>query len=146
MKLSSKARYGTRAMLELALKYPDGTVSVKEMAERQNISVKYLEQIMSSLKSAGLVRSERGVHGGYWLTRAPEEVSLADIVHALEGSAQLVDCLHQPGRCPRGKDCPTRDIWEELQNAMEEVLQRRTLKDLVDKSKPNGNKSQNYNI
>lgn len=146
MKLSSKARYGTRAMLELALKYPEGSVSVKEMAGSQDISVKYLEQIMSSLKSAGLVRSERGVRGGYWLARAPEDINLKDVVHALEGSSALVDCLHEPARCPRGENCPTREVWNELQSAMEGVLESRTLKDLVNMKKSDNDKSQNYTI
>lgn len=146
MKLSSKSRYGTRAMLELALKYPDGSVSVKEMADNQTISVKYLEQIMSSLKSAGLVRSERGVHGGYWLTRSPKDITLKDVVQSLEGSSMLVECLHEPVRCPKGKNCPTREVWNELQHAMEDVLENRTLQDLVDKKKLDAENTQNYNI
>ena len=113
MRLSTRTRYGTRAMVELALAYPDLAVPVKDVARKQNLSAKYLEQIMSALKAADLVRSVRGMHGGYALSREPDSITLADVFHVLEGSAAPVDCVDHPevghrwppvvGECPEGR-------------------------------------------
>lgn len=132
MKLSTKTRYGTRALVELAAAYGGEPISVRELAERQNLSEKYLEQIMAPLKAAGLVKSVRGIGGGYTLARPPSEVRLADIYHVLEGSAAPVDCVDHPDACPMLEVCPTRQTWVELKEAVETVLGRTTLQDLLE--------------
>jgi len=115
----------------VAAAYPDGTPSIREIAERQQLSPKYLESIMQALKAAGLVRATRGVHGGYALTRPPAEIRMSDIVRVLEGSSAPVPCVDAPDLCGMSGDCPTRDTWVELRAAIEDVLGRRTLQDLA---------------
>ena len=135
MKLSTRARYGARALAELALAYPNGTVSIKEIAGKQHISAKYLEQIMRALKAVGLVTSVRGMHGGFALARRPAEVTLKEIYTALEGTVAPVDCVDHPDSCPIQALCPTRDTWVEMKQAMESVLERTTVQHLADRAK-----------
>jgi Rrf2 family protein len=135
MKFSTQTRYGTRALAELALEYPKGTVSVRELAERQNIPAKYLEQIMSRLKAAGLVNSVRGLHGGYALAAPPSRISLREVFEALEGSPAPVDCVDEPGSCPLEAGCPTRETWAEIKQAILGVLEKTTLADLAERAK-----------
>ena len=135
MKLSTRARYGARALAELALAYPDGTVSIKEIAVKQHISAKYLEQIMRTLKAVGLVTSVRGMHGGFALARRPAEITLKEVYTALEGTVAPVDCVDHPDSCPIESLCPTRDTWIEMTQAMESVLERTTVQDLVERVK-----------
>ncbi|MBE0534926.1 MAG: Rrf2 family transcriptional regulator [Phycisphaerae bacterium] len=145
MKLSSRSRYGFRAILELAIDYGKGPLQIKTIAEREDISNKYLEQLISLLKSSGLVRSVRGPHGGYELTRPPAEVKLDDIFMTLEGPPISVECLEHPEHCPRCMDCVTRQVWAKMQSAMMGVLESLTLQDLVDKAKQ-GDSSDHYQI
>ncbi len=133
MKLSTRTRYGTRAAVELALTYPEVPVSVKDMAERQRLSVKYLEQIMRTLKAAGLVRAVQGTHGGYALTREPATITLNEVFNALEGSPCLVECVNRQDACPMENICPTRDTWVELTRALTSVLEGTTLQDLAER-------------
>jgi len=135
MKLSTRSRYGARAMVEIALAYPDGTVSVKRVSERQNISHKYLERIMRELKNSGFLKAVRGMHGGYALARSPESITLKDIIEALDGSLAPVQCVDHPESCSVENVCPTRDTWAEMKTAMETVLENTTLQDLVDRKK-----------
>ena len=131
MKLSTKGRYGMRAMLDLAQHYHDGLVLVKDIAARQEISERYLEHLFLSLKTAGLVKSVRGAHGGFTLTSAPERIKLLDIIRVSEGPLVLVECVDDAGVCPRSSKCAARDVWLELQSAMDAVLASKTLQDLV---------------
>lgn len=135
MKVSTKARYGARALVELAVVYPKKAVSVKDMAKRQSISPKYLEQIFAPLKAMGLVRAVRGMHGGYELSRPPGQIGLDEVFAALEGSPAPVDCVDHPKACPMEDVCPTRDTWVEMRDAVEGVLKRTTLQDLVDRKR-----------
>ncbi len=135
MKLSSRSRYGFRAILELALEYGDGPLQIKTIAQREGISNKYLEQLVAMLKSAGLVRSLRGPHGGYVLARAPNEVNLSDVFRTLEGPLFAVECLEHPDFCSRYSDCVPRQIWSEMQDAMLNVLETKTLQDMVDRAR-----------
>ncbi len=135
MKLSTRSLYGARAMVEIALAYPDGTVSVKRVSERQNISHKYLERIMGELRNSGFVKSVRGMHGGYALMRSPESITLKDLLETLDGSLAPVECVDHPESCPVENVCPTRDTWAEMKTAMETVLEKTTLQDLVDRRK-----------
>ena len=133
MKLSTKGRYGMRAMLDLAQHYDDGLVLVKDVARRQEISERYLEHLFLSLKTAGLVKSVRGAHGGFTLARAPDKIKLMDIISVSEGPLALVDCVVDASVCPRSSKCATRDLWRELQSAMGAVLSSQTLQDLIER-------------
>ena len=144
MKLSTRARYGTRAILELAENHGQGPLQIKIIAQNQDISVKYLEQLMAILKSAGLVRSIRGPKGGYLLAKAPNQIKLSDCFNALEGPVITVECVENGSFCTRTADCVTRQVWAQVHQAIMDVLQSITLQDLVDRAK--NNKASNYQI
>jgi len=131
MKLSTRTRYGTRALAELAGAWPESSVSVRDMATSQQLSVKYLENILVPLKAAGLVTAARGVKGGYKLSKTPGKIKLSDIFRALEGSTAPVACVDEPGSCPLRKDCPTRETWCRIGQAIQEVLDGTTLADIA---------------
>lgn len=131
MRISTRTRYGLRAMTCLALRYGKGPVSVREMADAQDLPPKYLEHLFASLKAEGLVRSVRGPGGGYTLSRPPQEIKVLTIYRALEGSIAPMECLETPEVCPKRGSCPTRDVWQQASEAMEHVLEERTLADLV---------------
>ena len=135
MKLSTKARYGARATVELGAVYPQEAVSARKVAERLGVSVKYLEQIMSALKAAGVLKSIRGVRGGYSLARPPSEVTLLEIFHVLEGEPLLVDCLRDSELCSLAPTCPTVDTWREMNDALTKILAGTTIQDLVDRAR-----------
>ena len=145
MKLSTRSRYGLRAVLELAIDYGNKPMQIKTIAEREDISNKYLEQLMSTLKSYGLVRSIRGPKGGYLLAKAPVDIKLSDVFTALEGPMFTVECIDHPEFCVRCTDCVTRQVWADIQTAMMNVLESQTLQDLVDKANK-GDKTANYQI
>jgi len=131
MKLSSRSRYGFRAILELALDFGKGPMQIKTISDRESISNKYLEQLIAMLKASGLVRSMRGPKGGYVLSRHPSEIKLSEIFTTLEGPLLTVECLDHPEICPRCSDCVTRDLWAEMQEAVLKVLEDKTLQDMV---------------
>ena len=136
MKLSTRTRYGLRAILELAQNQGAGPLQVKVIAQRQAISIKYLEQLMAILKSAGLVRSIRGSKGGYILAKTANQIKLSDVFRCLEGpSAITVECLDNEDYCARVADCVTRQVWAQVQDAIMNVLESMTLKDLLDRAK-----------
>ncbi len=135
MKLSTKAQYGTRALLELALHHGEDPVLLKEIAQRQQISLSYLEHLITPLIAGGIVRSTRGARGGVSLAKPPHEVKLSEAIQLLEGSIAPVECVNNPGVCTRSELCVTRDIWGELQKAMNGVLESITLQDLVERQK-----------
>lgn len=131
MKLSTKGRYATRAMLDLALHYGGGPVLLKDVARRQQISERYLEQLALSLKAAGLVTSMRGARGGFVLARPPSEIRLCDIIEAVEGSLAPVECVDDPGVCPRAGLCAAQEVWAEMKAAISKILGSKTLQDLA---------------
>jgi Rrf2 family protein len=132
MKISTKGRYGVRAMMDLAANGNNGgPVLLSDIARRQAISGKYLEQIFSALHGAGLVNTVRGRKGGYRLTRPPGDIGLKDIITVLEGPCTLVDCVTDRTVCPRTERCATRDVWTLLGNKINEFLSGFTLADLV---------------
>lgn len=135
MKLSTKCRYGTRAMLDIALNSENGPVHLKDLAERQNLSVKYLEQIVPGLKIAGLIHGHRGAAGGYTLAKDTSTIKLLEIIEALEGCLITVDCTADPKICARSCECAVHDVWAEAQEAMNMVLESITLADLVKQQK-----------
>lgn len=139
MKLTTRTHYGIRAMLELAENYGHGPLQIKIIGKRQDISVKYLEQLMATLKSGGLIRSIRGSKGGYTLTKAPVDVRLREIFNCLEGPIVTIECVEDESFCARAADCAIRELWSRVQDAMMSVLQSMTLQDLVSKSKETKN-------
>lgn len=141
MKLSTRSRYGMRALLELAIEYGNGPLQIKVIAEREGISNKYLEQLISILKSSGMVRSIRGPRGGYILAKAPEEVTLKEVFTVLEGPLASVECIEHPEFCERCLDCVTRSIWMEMHEAMLGVLESKTLATLVEDARASRKKS-----
>lgn len=133
MRISTRARYATRALLDLALHQDESPVLLKDIARRQQFSLRYLENLINPLISAGIVRSARGPRGGVWLSKNPEEIKLSDIVQLLEGSMAPVECINNPEICERSGFCVTRDIWSELKKAMDNILESTTLLDLVER-------------
>jgi Rrf2 family transcriptional regulator, cysteine metabolism repressor len=121
--------------MEIASAYPDRVVSVREVSEQQAISAKYLEQILRPLRAAGFVRSARGKQGGFVLGRPPETITLKDVIECLDGPLTPVDCVNCADACAMHEVCPTRDTWVELKEAIETVLERTTIRDLVERRK-----------
>ncbi len=141
MKLSTRTRYGMRALLELAMAHnTDEPLQIKLIAERQNISNKYLEQLIAMLKTSGLVRSIRGPHGEYILSKQPSEIKLVDVFKTLEGSTLTVECVGQEHICDNQSDCITRKLWTEINQAILNVLESKTLGDLVAMSEKDSEK------
>lgn len=131
MRISTKTRYGLRFMVDLAQCWGVGPVAMKDVAERQGISKKYLEQVVSPLANAGLLEIKRGNRGGYQLSRAPEEITLAEVVSASEEGLELMDCLTCVGSCEREPECITRNVWGGMQKAVTDYLESRTLADVI---------------
>jgi Rrf2 family protein len=146
MKLSTRGRYGVRIMLELALHFGEGPVLLKDIAERQAISEKYLWQLINPLKSMGLIKSIRGARGGYMLAREPAEINLREILRILEGSLCLVDCVDDPAACDRSESCITREIWSETSKNISQSLESMTLGKMVERHKNRGDGALGYSI
>ena len=140
MKISTKGRYGMRLMVELACSFPSKKpVLLREIAEKQGISVKYLEQIVMLLKNAKLIRSIRGAKGGYLLIKAPSEIRLSEVLEALEGNIDITECVGYPDLCDKSDNCVTREIWETISSKIREFLYSLTLEDIC-KENPRGEK------
>ena len=140
MKISTKGRYAVRVMIDLAQNGNGKCVAVRQIAERQDISEKYLEQIISSLKKAGYVKSLRGAQGGYMLAREPKTYTVGTILRLTEGSMKPVACLEdEPNQCSKAGECVTLRLWKMLDEAMESVLDKVTLQDLKDWYEQMGN-------
>ncbi len=135
MKLSTRTRYGIRAVLALAESYGKEPVQLKHIAAQQQISVKYLEQLMTMLKSTGIVSSVRGSKGGYILARPPNNITLSDCFNSLEGSVITVECVKNEDYCSRADNCSAREVWAEVDKAVRTVLQSTTLKDVISRTR-----------
>jgi Rrf2 family protein len=135
MKLSTRSRYGTRALLDIALHGKDKPVLLRDIARRQEISTMYLEHLITPLISAGIVRSIRGAKGGVWLAKPPREINLSEVVVLLEGSLAPVECIDDPKYCRRSASCVTREVWSEIKEAMNHVLESTPLQDLAERQK-----------
>jgi Rrf2 family protein len=135
MKISTKIRYGTRAMLELAFHYGEGPIELKEIAKKENISIKYLEQVIIPLRTAGLVKSMRGSKGGYSLAKPPSEIVLNDLIEILDGPVNLIECLKDPKICQKTPLCVTRDIWKEVSDAINRIFNSITLQDMINRKR-----------
>lgn len=138
MKLSTRSRYGTRLLLDMAQHYDQGPLHLAQVAQRQGISVKYLEQIIIPLKKAGYVASGRGPKGGHLLAKPPEAISVGEIVSLLEDGASLVECSDHPGVCGRANRGITWHLWKEASQAMFDRLQAISFADLVKNATPEG--------
>jgi Rrf2 family protein len=138
MKLSTRTRYGTRALLELALHNEGGPVFLKDIARKQQISLAYLEHLVTPLISGGIIRSTKGPKGGITLARKPEDIKLSEITLLLEGSVAPVECVDHPEVCGRSSTCVTREVWGKIKNAIDGVLESTTLQDLVERQKKQG--------
>ncbi|MBN2322234.1 MAG: Rrf2 family transcriptional regulator [Spirochaetes bacterium] len=132
VRISTKGRYGTRFMLELAMNFSQGPVHLREIASSEGISEGYLQHIVDTLKGSGLVFSHRVSHGGYTLAKKPEEITLRDILASLEGSIALAECVTNPDICERSPYCTTRDVWKNLYEKFLRSLDEITLKSMVE--------------
>jgi Rrf2 family protein len=135
LKISTKGRYGVRAMLELGLRWGSGPVLMSTIAAEQGLSEKYLHSLLTALRQAGLVKSVRGAHGGFALTRPPDDIRVDEIVVALEGPLDIVHCVRQGSNCMRSPTCVVQQLWEELSSGLLDVLSKVPLGDLVEQSR-----------
>ena len=133
MKISTKGRYALRMLLDLAQHQTSGYIALKDIADRQQISKKYLEQIVPLLNKAGALRTNRGYQGGYQLAKRPDQYTVGDILRITEGSLAPVSCLDdKPNQCERSSFCPTLYVWEGLQKVVADYLDSITLQDIID--------------
>jgi len=138
MKLSTRARYGTRVLLELSLHWGEGPVLLKDISQRQQIPLPYLQQLIGPLVKAGIIKTTRGARGGISLLKLPKEVRLSEVIKLLEVSIAPVACVDNPELYPRSDSCVTHDIWAEVKRAMYGVLESTTFEDLVERQKQKG--------
>ncbi len=133
MKIGSKGHYGVRAMVALARAYGAGPLPLSGIAAQEDLSPSYLEQLMMHLRRAGLVESSRGAHGGYILTQKPSQVTVGQVVRALEGPVALLECaseIDDPNCCEKETNCPSRVVWQKMKESIAQVLDSTTLADL----------------
>ncbi len=135
MKISTKARYGVRTLIDVALHQGERQVPLKDIAGRQQITLPYLEQIVPSLVKAGFLRSIRGPSGGVRLAKCSENIRISEVIEAMDGSMAPVDCVDDPGSCERSDQCVTCDVWNRLKEAVDGVLESVTLRSLAERQK-----------
>jgi Rrf2 family cysteine metabolism transcriptional repressor len=138
MRLSTKCRYGLRAVVDIACRYGTSPAKRKDIARKQGLSSSYLENILLILRNHKIVETTRGVNGGYVLCRTPSNITVYEIINALEGPLSLTECVEKPMSCNRTSSCATRYVWCELAGAMQSVLLKITLQDLIDHEKKSG--------
>lgn len=138
MQLTTKGRYVIRALIDMAIHVDDGPLLVRDIAERQGMSSRYLEQLLLAPKAAGMIRSTRGSHGGFALAKPASQITLAEIVQIMEGSISPTECADDPGACPGSSSCVTHEIWVKIKRCIDEVLESTTLQDLVNRQNEKG--------
>ena len=143
MKLSTRSRYGARILVDLARHNDQGPIQIGEISKRQDISVKYLEQLIRPLKQASMVTSVRGPKGGHMLAKNPKNITLGQIVRLFEGQAELVECISNPEQCNMSDDCQVRLAWKEATRVLYEKLDSTTIADLV---KSNDSDKESVNV
>ncbi|MGB6864671.1 MAG: Rrf2 family transcriptional regulator [Candidatus Aminicenantaceae bacterium] len=145
IRLSTKGRYGTRLMLNLAHNYNNGNdaIILKSVSDAEEISIRYLEQIIIPLKINKLVKSIRGAGGGYILARHPSQIKLSDILNSLEGTMSLVECVEDENYCNRIEQCATHEIWKEASSMLQDYFESLTLQDLTDHENKKKKKKKN---
>ena len=136
MKISTKGRYGLRMMIDIAMNQNEGPVSVRDIARRQSLSDKYLEQIITQANKAGLLKSIRGAGGGYQLSRPAKDISVGEILRVMEGSLSPVECVRERGEepvpCQNAGECATYELWRDIKTAVDQVIDNRSLQDMID--------------
>lgn len=136
MKLSTRGRYGLKVMYQLAVKYGEGPISLNVIAEKENLSQNYLEQLVSVLRKEELINSVRGAQGGYMLAKPPEDITVGNILRVLEGSIGPADCVIEGNyECENEEECVTKLVWEQIKDSIDNVIDSITLEDMVNKSK-----------
>jgi Rrf2 family transcriptional regulator, iron-sulfur cluster assembly transcription factor len=138
MKLSTRSRYGTRMLLDIALNGEEGPVRIKEISQRQGVSIKYLEKLIRPLKQAQFIKSKRGPKGGHMLNMSPDKITIGQLVRLFEDELSLTRCVKDPSVCPITQDCYTRRVWLEASQAMYEKLDSITLTDLLEDARRSG--------
>ena len=142
MKISTRGRYGLRVMVALARRYGGSPMTAAALSEEQNISLKYLESILAALSKAGLVETRRGASGGHAISKPPERCTVGEVLRALEGSLNFVECLDRPELCARREECRTYSVWKRMSDAAAAVADATTLADLIEEE----NSADNYCI
>ena len=136
MKISTKGRYGLRMMIDIAMNQNEGPVSVRDIARRQSLSDKYLEQIITQANKAGLLKSIRGAGGGYQLSRPAKDISVGEILRVMEGSLSPVECVRERGEEPapfqNAGECATYELWRDIKTAVDQLIDNRSLQDMID--------------
>ncbi len=140
MRLSTKGEYASRAMLELAFHYENQPLHIRDISRAQSIPQRFLEQILLQLKRAGYLRSRKGPDGGYYLSRPPADINIAEVIRVMDGPLAPIDCVSVTAHevCPHEKSCSLKLLWKEVRDAVAEILERTTLEDLVERSKKRG--------
>jgi len=135
MRISTKGDYATRALQDLALHYNEGPIPIEKIAARQALPVRYLEQLLLTLKRAGFLLSKRGVNGGYSLAKPPAQITLGEILRAVDGPIEPIYCVAEPPRqeCAREPDCVLREVWSEVNKAVSTIIDHTTLQDVCDR-------------
>ncbi len=146
MKVSTKGDYGVRALVELAHHFGQGPVQSAEIASRQEVPEPYLDQLLTTLRRAGFIRSVRGPQGGHALIRQPGELTLSEVVVALEGSLAPMACVDDPDACTKTGGCIQRGVWEQVRNATQEILESVTIGDLAEKERQQNRDGGRYYI
>lgn len=146
MRVSTKGDYGVRALVELAHHYGQGPVQSAEIASRQEVPEPYLDQLLTTLKRAGFIRSVRGPQGGHALIRDPGEVRLSEVVMALEGSLAPISCVEDEQGCAKADGCVQRDVWEQVRDATKQILDNVTIADLAERERQYGGNGGRYSI
>lgn len=131
MKISTKGRYGLRILIDLAMHDPEKPRLIRDIAQSQQISEKYISCLMINLRRARLIRSVRGMNGGFHLAKDPKEITLLEILEIMEGSLSIVDCVQCPEKCKRSKFCPARGIWQNLNEGIRDLMRNVTLDDIL---------------
>jgi len=132
MKISTKGRYGLRILIDLAMHDPGKPRMLKDIAKSQQISEKYISRLVIGLRKAKMVKSVRGVNGGFLLAKTPESITLLEILEAMEGPLSIVDCVTKPDKCNRHSLCPARTIWCQLNDGLRELTRKITLDNILD--------------
>jgi Rrf2 family protein len=146
MRVSTKGDYGVRALVELAHHYGQGPVQSAEIASRQEVPEPYLDQLLTTLKRAGFIRSVRGPQGGHALIRDPGEVRLSEVVMALEGSLAPIPCVEDEKACTKSGDCVQRDVWERVRDTTKDILDSVTIAELAEKEREHSRNGGRYSI
>ena len=131
MKISTKGRYGLRILMDLALHQSEKPRLIRDIAKSQQISEKYISRLVIALRKAGMIRSVRGVNGGFHIAMKPEEITLLDVIEVMEGPLSIVDCVSAPKKCVHSKDCAPREVWCKLNDDIRALMRKTTLADIL---------------